>query len=282
MRIDVDVDFVGYVDVRRLPAKAQLAAEEEQQHEHYDDEKHDREDSAAPTTAAGFHHGRVFAFYIVAIIGHGNSPVFPCCIGETNEPVRGGFPNLKGAGMRRNAVATWIGLLALSACNRTVDKEAPTNAKHPAKVTPNDTQPPVPPPATGPNARTPLAEPNGPIDPKSSEAAGQVVQHYGALIEQRRFAEARALWGAPNSAAQFESRLKKHSEVHLEIGNPGDMEGAAGSIYITVPIILYGDTAASAPFKCNGAVTLRRVNDVPGSTEAQRRWHISNIECEPL
>jgi len=27
-------------------------------------------------------------------------------------------------------------------------------------------------------------------------------------------------------------------------------------------------------------VILRRVNDVPGSTEAQRRWHIERIELK--
>ena len=48
--------------------------------------------------------------------------------------------------------------------------------------------------ATAPDDRTPLAEPKGPIDPKSAEAAGQVVQHYGALIEQGRWAEASACW----------------------------------------------------------------------------------------
>ena len=181
--------------------------------------------------------------------------------------------------MRMRTVVTWIGLLALSACNRTVEQQAPANAEQPSNVVANDTRASIPPPATGPNARTPLAEPTGPIDPKSAEAAGQVVQHYGALIEQRRFAEARALWGDPTSATQFESRLKGYSEVHLEIGNPGDMEGAAGSIYITVPAIFYGETKANQPFRCPGEVTLRRVNDVPGSTEEQRRWHIATIEC---
>jgi hypothetical protein len=203
-------------------------------------------------------------------------------MGETNEPARDGFRSVKGARMSLRVVATGIGLLALCACNRTVEQQAPANTGNASNAAANETQAPIPPPATGPNARTPLAEPTGPIDPKSAEAAGQVVQHYGALIEQKRFAEARALWGDPNSAAQFESKLKGYSEVHLEIGNPGDMEGAAGSIYITIPIILYGDTAANAPFRCTGQITLRRVNDVPGSTEAQRQWHITNAECQPI
>jgi len=128
-----------------------------------------------------------------------------------------------------------------------------------------------------PDDRTPLEEPKGSIDPKSAEAAGQVVQHYGALIEQKRWAEAEKLWGNADSAKQLTARLKAYSEVHLQIGKPTDMEGAAGSSFITVPIVLYGKDAKSSDFHQSGNVTLRRVNDVPGSTEAQRRWHIERI-----
>jgi hypothetical protein len=56
------------------------------------------------------------------------------------------------------------------------------------------------------------------------------------------------------------------------------MEGAAGSSYITVPIVLYGKLASDAVRHRSGSAILRRVNDVPGSTEAQRRWHIERIE----
>ena len=34
------------------------------------------------------------------------------------------------------------------------------------------------------------------------------------------------------------AQLKTYSETHLQIGKPTDMEGAAGSIFITVPIVL--------------------------------------------
>ncbi|HEX6605231.1 MAG TPA: hypothetical protein VF027_10190 [Sphingomicrobium sp.] len=123
-----------------------------------------------------------------------------------------------------------------------------------------------------------VSEPRGPIDPKSPEAAGQVVQHYGALIEQGRFAEAEKLWGDAATAKAFESALDRYSEVHLEIGKPGDMEGAAGSIYVTEPVTFYGKLKTGEQFRRAASIILRRVNDVPGSTEAQRRWHIERIE----
>lgn len=129
-----------------------------------------------------------------------------------------------------------------------------------------------------PDDRTPLEEPKGPIDPKSAEAAGQVVQHYGALIEQGRWGEASNLWSDAANAAGLASELAKEREVHLEIGKPGDMEGAAGSIYVTVPAVFYGKSDGGERFRRKANVVLRRVNDVPGSTEEQRRWHIERVD----
>jgi hypothetical protein len=171
-----------------------------------------------------------------------------------------------------------VGVVALCACNRTVDQQVPANAEQPSNVVANEAQTPVPPPATGPNARTPLSEPQGPIDPKSTEAAGQVVQSYGALIEQGRFTEAEKLWGDADTARAFAAALRSYPDLHLEIGDLGDPEGAAGSIYVTMPVVFYGKEASGSPFRRKAEVTLRRVNDVPGSTEEQRRWHIERID----
>lgn len=125
---------------------------------------------------------------------------------------------------------------------------------------------------------SPLEEPDGPIDPKSVEAAGQIVQSYGALIEQKRWTQSRDLWGEAATAHKFEATFADDADVHLEIGNPGDPEGAAGSIYVTIPVFFYGDRNDGTPYRRAADVILRRVNDVPGSTEAQRRWHIERID----
>lgn len=100
------------------------------------------------------------------------------------------------------------------------------------------------------------------------------MQHYGALIEQKRFAEAAKLWGDAQAAANFEKQLD-HPQVHLEIGALGEPEGAAGSIYTSVPVVFYGEG-----FRRPADIILRRVNDVPGSSEAERRWHIERIEWD--
>jgi hypothetical protein len=185
------------------------------------------------------------------------------------------------------SVAT-IAILALAACARAPDTANETNAAMaapegnvpaPAENGPAPVEAPAPGTAGGlPDDRTPLEEPSGPIDPKSAEAAGQVVQHYGALIEQKRFAEAEQLWGDAAAAKRMSQELKIYSEAHLQVGKPFDMEGAAGSSYISVPVVLDGKLESHAIRHSVGTATLRRVNDVPGSTEAQRRWRIERIE----
>ena len=169
----------------------------------------------------------------------------------------------------------------LAACSQAPDNSAEpqnTAGEAPPVVSPADNNPEAN--VSLPDDRTPLAEPNGPIDPKSAEAAGQVVQSFGALIEQERWGEAEALWGDAATAAKFTGDLKRNRENHIEIGKPGEPEGAAGSIYVTMPIILYGKSGSGADFRRAADVILRRVNDVPGSTEAERRWHIERIEMK--
>ena len=170
-----------------------------------------------------------------------------------------------------------LALIALASCGpQSSPQQQPSNSEAPALHGP--AAPPAvnnpPPEAPAPKTEASLPEPKGPIDPKSIEAAGQVVQHYGALIEQKRFAEAAGLWGDPSAAADFAKEIE-HTQVHLEIGALGETEGAAGSIYTNDPVVFYGKD-----FRRPANIILRRVNDVPGSSDAQRRWHIERIEWD--
>jgi len=137
-----------------------------------------------------------------------------------------------------------------------------------------------------PDDRTPISE--GAIDPKSGQGAGQVLQAFGGLLEQRKFGEAYRLWSDNGRAsglskAQFVAAYDKYAEIQSQVGAPGDSEGAAGSIYVDIPFRLYGRLKSGDAFNLVGPVTLRRVNDVPGSTEEQRRWHIykSDLDARP-
>ena len=152
---------------------------------------------------------------------------------------------------------------------------------------PKPTVPPtaVPRPAVqAPVDRGSLGE--GPINPKSVEGAGQVLQTYGALLEQRKFGQAWALWGGGGEASgltrdQFAAAYAKYGEIHAEVGTPGLTDGAAGSIYIEVPFRLYGTLTAGGRFNLVGPVTLKRVNDVDGATPAQLRWHLVQSSLKP-
>ena len=116
------------------------------------------------------------------------------------------------------------------------------------------------------------------IDPKSSEAAELLVGSFVRLLNQDRLGDAYMLLG-PNAQprTQFESDFGNYRSLRVKMGAPGDQEGAAGSIYLRVPLDISGQVNGRDVERRATAV-VRRVNDVPGSTEAQRHWHIERID----
>ncbi|PZU59494.1 MAG: hypothetical protein DI547_05755 [Sphingobium sp.] len=191
-------------------------------------------------------------------------------------------------------VAAGALLLILSACNssqRSTLEQAADGASEPlveqsVKAEAQNIMAPLNPPAPGtpgglPDEPAPPAE--GTIDPESAQGAAQLVQGYYGLLEEKRFADAQDLWNeeSPNGKedpALFTARFRGFSEIHANIGTPDDPEGAAGSVYVTVPVQVYARvTATGKPYYALRAVSLRRVNDVDGATQEQRRWHIEDI-----
>jgi hypothetical protein len=171
--------------------------------------------------------------------------------------------------------------LPLAACS--ASSTPATNTADPAgNVAPPPASAPPEPGTPGglPDDRGPVSE--APVPDTSAQAAAKVVQTYYALIEAGRFGEARALWPGEPSAGDpaFAASFERYLEYHAQIGAPGEIEGAAGSSYVEVPVVLYGRTRDGASFNRKAKVTLRRVNDVPGSTAGQRRWHIYRVEEE--
>jgi uncharacterized lipoprotein NlpE involved in copper resistance len=116
-------------------------------------------------------------------------------------------------------------------------------------------------------------------DPASPAAAKAMVERYAALAEKREFASAADYWTDATAAAQFAHDLEVYPKVVVRAGEPADMEGAAGSSFITVPVTLDLTLRSGAPYQMNCAATLRRVNDVPGATPKQLRWNIQSIDC---
>jgi hypothetical protein len=63
---------------------------------------------------------------------------------------------------------------------------------------------------------------------------------------------------------------------------PFHAEGAAGSIFAEIPVRVDAMLSSSARQHFVGSYTLRRVSDVPGSSAAQRHWHIENARLKPV
>lgn len=123
----------------------------------------------------------------------------------------------------------------------------------------------------------------GPFTETSPQGAANVVQTYYALIEAKKYGEAHKLWGSSSDLADatFADQFAGYREYHAEVGAPGNIEGAAGSLYVEVPVKTYGETIKGERFEQPGVVTLRRANNVDGSTAEQRRWHIARVDLPP-
>ena len=191
-----------------------------------------------------------------------------------------------------------LALVLLPACAREPEQPpatAPETAAGDATSIPADAGssaaplPPVSPPAPGtpgglPDDRTPLSE--APFTPTSAQGAANVVQIYYALLGEHRYDDAWKLWtqngqGSGMSAEAFGASFAQYESYNANIGAPGPIEGAAGSLFVSVPVVIYGRRTSGEEVHELGEATLRRVNDVPGSTPEQRQWHLFRIDTKP-
>ncbi|MGN6848356.1 MAG: hypothetical protein ACTHJK_02585 [Sphingomicrobium sp.] len=171
-----------------------------------------------------------------------------------------------------------ISLFALASCEPRHQPEQPTrNANSP--VIPAPSAPPAVENSPAPQTQPPEPTAKKPtLDPKSTEAAEELVGSFIRLLNTGRLNDAYMLLG-PNASPQSESdrQFSHYSDLKVTRGSAGDQEGAAGSIYVSVPLTVSGVLEGKRVIRQATAI-LRRVNDVPGSTEAQRHWHIERID----
>lgn len=117
----------------------------------------------------------------------------------------------------------------------------------------------------------------GSIYEVEDQSPERIAAQFANLIVRRQFEEAHSLWD-PNAAdftvEQLAEKFEPYKTIQAEIGRAGPPEGAAGSIYDEVQLTLSGTTTDGENYTVTGPITLRRVNDVPGSTAEQRRWRI--------
>ena len=131
--------------------------------------------------------------------------------------------------------------------------------------------------ATGPGTED--VRPAPARDGTDAAAAVATIDAYYDAIDARDYGRAYRLWGDGGRASNqtpgdFAKGFAHTRSTSVATGNPGEPEGAAGSIYITIPVTVSAVTDGGEQQRFAGNYVLRRVNDVPGSTAEQRRWHI--------
>ena len=124
-------------------------------------------------------------------------------------------------------------------------------------------------------AATPAPEP-------SAADAVAVVREYYAAIASGEHSRAYALWSDAGRSSgqtpqQFAAGFAGTRVVSVQPGEPGRVEGAAGSRYVEVPVSVTTTDADGREQRYVGAYVLRRAV-VDGATAGQRAWRIASAE----
>ncbi len=120
------------------------------------------------------------------------------------------------------------------------------------------------------------------VDPRSQQAAAEVVRRYYAALDARDYGTAWTQWGDDGrpgqSFASFEKGFADTRSTRVTIGTLAPGEGGAGSIFQTVPVTVEAVQVNGTIQRFTGSYVVRRVNDVPGASAAQLRWHIDSAK----
>ena len=112
----------------------------------------------------------------------------------------------------------------------------------------------------------------------SAAAAAAVVRDYYVAIDARDYRRAYSAWERAGAASgrsfnAFQRGFDSTAAVSVHLGEPGRIEGAAGSRYIDIPVDITARTTGGGVQRFRGTYTLRRA-EVTGATLEQRTWHI--------
>jgi hypothetical protein len=162
--------------------------------------------------------------------------------------------------MPRAPLRVWLLLLAVVAC---------------------ESQPPVREAERGAGAQARVALDTSPADQDTllgtSRGPEEVVRAYYGAINDRDYQRAYAAWGDDGPPGRptvqaFASGFAGTDSVHVVLGAPGRIEGAAGSRYISIPVRVRAfEHGVGREYA--GSYTVRRTV-VPGSDAASRQWHL--------
>lgn len=123
------------------------------------------------------------------------------------------------------------------------------------------------------------------VDPGGIQAATDVVLRYYEAINARDFATAYSQWGGDGAASgksfdAFRSGFAHTRSTTVTPGPAGQIEGAAGSLYVTVPVTVDAVLDDGTRQRFKGEYSLRRVNGVDGATAEQLRWKLASASLK--
>lgn len=118
------------------------------------------------------------------------------------------------------------------------------------------------------------------------EDAVAVVRDYYASINSRSYARAYSLWSdngrsSGQSPEQFAAGFADTASVEADIRPPGQVDAAAGSRYIEVPVAISATRNDGSVHKYVGAYVLRRAV-VDGASAEQRAWRIGSADIREV
>ncbi|MXO73071.1 hypothetical protein GRI99_15695 [Altererythrobacter buctensis] len=183
--------------------------------------------------------------------------------------------------------------LAATACSAPDDQPEPQPN---ASATPEPSATPAPPgSADGPppgytdgsgiNEGYPILRPADltPEAARGEAGARDLLVTFARALELREYDQAWAMLGI--TARQDWTREQFNQAFAglegLTVAVPGGtLEGAAGSSFYESRIEVTASDPAGRPARIEGPIVLRRVNDVPGATPDQLRWHIERLQLD--
>lgn len=126
-----------------------------------------------------------------------------------------------------------------------------------------------------------------PADDATPQAAADAARRYFAAIGAGRYADAWLMWaqdGAASgmSADAFAVAYARYARYAATVGTPGRSEGAAGHVYVTLPVTVTGALKTGGAVRMEGPVVMVRVNDGIETTDpADHLWHVHSSDLKP-
>jgi hypothetical protein len=123
-------------------------------------------------------------------------------------------------------------------------------------------------------------------DPRPDVDSGPagVVRRYYTAIQSLRYSDAYALWSdsgraSGKTAKEFAAGFSETARVSVTVGDSVRIEGAAGSQYATIPVVVDATLRNGERQKFVGTYTVRRAM-VDGASPEQRQWRIYSSQLQ--